>query len=224
VQNNVLILGHRGAAELPENTIPSFDKALKNGAHGFELDVRQTSDHKLVVVHGSVVGSKSVQSSTYDEIRNLDNGFEIPLLEEVLKKFGKIAYLDIELKLPGFEEAAIELLRSYADPERTLISAFDTDSLAKVQDLFPELQLGYIYNRTQDEEARHNCSIEVVIPQFRLASRELIAEVHDEGLKVFAWTVNDENEIERLLELGVDGIISDYPEKVAAVVSRKARK
>jgi glycerophosphoryl diester phosphodiesterase len=222
VQNNVLILGHRGAAELPENTIPSFDKALKNGAHGFELDVRQTSDHKLVVVHGSVVGSKSVQSSTYDEIRNLDNGFEIPLLEEVLKKFGKIAYLDIELKLPGFEEAAIELLRAYADPERTLISAFDTDSLAKVQDLFPELQLGYIYNRTQDEEARHNCSIEVVIPQFRLASRELITEVHEEGLKVFAWTVNDDNEIERLLELGVDGIISDYPEKVAAVVSRKS--
>lgn len=207
---------------MPENTIPSFDKALKNGAHGFELDVRQTSDHKLVVVHGSVVGSKSVQSSTYDEIRNLDNGFEIPLLEEVLKKFGKIAYLDIELKLPGFEEAAIELLRAYADPERTLISAFDTDSLAKVQDLFPELQLGYIYNRTQDEEARHNCSIEVVIPQFRLASRELITEVHEEGLKVFAWTVNDDNEIERLLELGVDGIISDYPEKVAAVVSRKS--
>jgi glycerophosphoryl diester phosphodiesterase len=224
VHNNVLILGHRGAAELPENTIPSFDKALKNGAHGFELDVRQTSDHKLVVVHGSVVGSKSVQSSTYDEIRNLDNGFEIPLLEEVLKKFGKIAYLDIELKLPGFEEAAIELLRAYADPERTLISAFDTDSLAKVQDLFPELQLGYIYNRTQDEEARHNCSIEVVIPQFRLASRELITEVHEEGLKVFAWTVNDDNEIERLRELGVDGIISAYPEKVAAVVSRKSAK
>lgn len=224
MDNNVLILGHRGAAELPENTIPSFDKALVNGAHGFELDVRQTADHKLVVIHGSVAGSKSVQSSTYDEIRNLENGFEVPLLEEVLKRFAKTAYLDIELKLAGFEEAAVELLRAYADPERTLISAFDTDSLAKVQDLFPELQLGYIYNRTQDEEARHNCSIEVVIPQFRLASRELIAEVHDEGLKVFAWTVNDENEIERLLELGVDGIISDYPEKVAAVVSRKARK
>lgn len=224
MNKNVLILGHRGAAELPENTIPSFDKALKNGAHGFELDVRQTADHKLVVVHGSVVGSKSVQSSPYEEIRQLDNGFEVPLLEEVLKRFAKTAYLDIELKSAGFEEAAIELLRKYADPERTLISAFDTDSLAKVQDLFPELQLGYIYNRTQDEEARHNCSIEVVIPQFRLASRELITEVHDEGLKVFAWTVNDESEIERLIDLGVDGIISDYPEKVAAVVSRRAGK
>jgi glycerophosphoryl diester phosphodiesterase len=224
VENKVLILGHRGAAELPENTIPSFDKALKNGAHGFELDVRQTADHKLVVVHGAVVGSKAVQSSSYDEIRTLDDGFEVPLLEEVLKRFAQSAYLDIELKAAGFEGAAVELIRSYGNPETTLISAFDTDTLAKIQELFPELQLGYIYNRTQDEEARHNCSIEVVIPQFRLASRELISEVHEEGLKVFAWTVNEESEIERLLDLGVDGIITDFPEKVAAVLSRNSRK
>lgn len=222
MDKNVLILGHRGAADIPENTIPSFEKALKQGADGFELDVRQTADKKLVVVHGSVVGSNSVQSANYDEIRQLDGGYEVPLLEEVLKKFAKDAYLDIELKTPGYEEDAVELLRAYADPERTLISAFDTDSLTKVLDLFPELQLGYIYNRTQDEEARHNCPIEVVIPQFRLASRELISEVHNEGLKVFAWTVNEDNEIRRLLELGVDGLITDHPEKVVAVVSRKS--
>ena len=224
MDNKVLILGHRGAAELPENTIPSFDQALRNGAHGFELDVRQTSDHKLVVVHGAVVGSKAVQSSNYEEIRKLDDGFEVPLLEEVLKRFSQSAFLDIELKSPGFEAAAVELIRANGNPEKTLISAFDTDTLAKIQDLFPDLQLGYIYNRTQDEEARHNCPIEVVIPQFRLASRELISEVHEEGLKVFSWTVNEEAEIERLLDLGVDGIITDYPEKVAAVVSRNSRK
>jgi glycerophosphoryl diester phosphodiesterase len=224
VDNKVLILGHRGAAELPENTIPSFAKALENGAHGFELDVRQTADHKLVVVHGAVVGSKAVQSSNYDEIRKLDNGFEVPLLEEVLKKFAQNAFLDIELKSVGFEQAAVDLIRSFGNAQTTLISAFDPETLSKVQDLFPDLQLGYIYNRTQDEEARHNCPIEVVIPQFRLASRELISEVHDEGLKVFAWTVNEEAEIERLLDLGVDGLITDYPEKVAAVVSRNSRK
>jgi glycerophosphoryl diester phosphodiesterase len=224
VDNNVLILGHRGAAELPENTIPSFQKALENGAHGFELDVRQTADHKLVVVHGAVVGSKAVQSSNYDEIRQLDNGFEVPLLEDVLKKFAQHAFLDIELKAVGFEQAAVDLIRSFGNSQTTLISAFDPETLTKVQDLFPDLQLGYIYNRTQDEEARHNCPIEVVIPQFRLASRELISEVHEEGLKVFAWTVNEEAEIERLLDLGVDGLITDYPEKVAAVVSRNSRK
>jgi glycerophosphoryl diester phosphodiesterase len=83
-----------------------------------------------------------------------------------------------------------------------------------VHELLPELQLGYIYNRTQDEEARHNCPVDVVIPQFRLASRELIEEVHDEGLTVWAWTVNDEEEVRRLVNLGVDGLITDHPDKV----------
>ena len=212
-----LILGHRGAAQLPENTVPSFTKALELGAHGFELDVRQTGDDKLVVVHGSVVGTLAVQASSYEQIRELPDGFEIPLFEEVLKKFGRKAFLDIELKTPGFEQAAVDLIRKHCDPAKVLVSAFHPEALSKVYDLFPEIELSFIYNRTQDEESRHNCPVDVVKPQFRLASRELIEEVHDEGLRVIPWTVNDESEMRRLINLGVDGMISDYPEKVAAV-------
>ena len=212
-----LILGHRGADQLPENTVPSFQKALDLGADGFELDVRQTADDKLVVVHGSVVGTLAVQASAYEQIRKLPDGFEIPLLEEVLKKFGRQAFLDIELKTPGFEKAAMDLIRDHCDPAKVLVSGFDPEALSKVYDLFPEIELGFLYNRTQDEESRHNCPVDVVKPQFRLASRELIAEVHDEGLRVIPWTVNDESEMKRLINLGVDGIISDFPEKVAEV-------
>ena len=214
----VLNIGHRGAAELPENTIPSFRKALEQGADGFELDVRKTADGKLVVIHPSVVEHHSVQASSYAEIRKLPDGFEIPLLKDVLTKFGKKTFLDIEFKVPGFEEEAIELIVKHGDPSNTMISAFDTDTLNKVHDLSPELQLGYIYNRTQDEESRHNAPIDYVIPQFRLASRELISDVHDEELKVMAWTVNDEAEMKRLLSLGVDGIITDYPAVLAKVL------
>ena len=213
----VLILGHRGAASLPENTVPSFEKALELGAHGVELDVRQTGDGKLAVVHGSVVGSRAVQSSTYDQICKLPKGFEVPLLEDVLKTFGKKTFLDIELKTAGFEEQAVEMIRKHADPEKVLVSGFHPEVLTKVNDLFPEIQLGFIYNRTQDEESRHNCPIDVVIPQFRLASRELVEEVHDEGLRVIPWTVNEDREIKRLLGLGVDGVITDYPENVVAL-------
>ena len=112
---DVLILGHRGAASLPENTIPSFEKALEQGADGVELDVRRTADGKLAVVHGSVVGTRAVQASTYDQIRKLKKGFEVPLLEDVLKIFGKKTFLDIELKTPGFEEQAVEMIREYAE-------------------------------------------------------------------------------------------------------------
>ena len=218
----VLNFGHRGAAEVPENTIPSFRKALEQGADGLELDVRKTADGKLVVIHPSVVEHHSVQSSSYEDIRKLPDGFEIPLLKDVLAKFGKKTFLDVEFKVPGFEEEAIALITKHGDPSNTMISAFDTDTLNKVHDLSPALQLGYIYNRTQDEESRHNAPIDYVIPQFRLASRELISEVHDEELKVMAWTVNDEAEMKRLLTLGVDGIITDYPAVLANVLNSKA--
>ena len=218
---DLLILGHRGAATLPENTIPSFEKALELGADGVELDVRQTADGQLAVIHGLVVGPHSVQGSTYQKIRKLKKGFEVPLLEDVLKIFGKKTFLDIELKTPGFEEQAVDLIREHADPAKVLVTAFYPEALSKVKGLFPEIRLGYIYNRTQDEESRHNCPVDVVIPQFRLASRELIEEVHEEGLTVIPWTVNEDREITRLLGLGVDGFITDYPEKVVALTRDK---
>ena len=80
----ILNLGHRGAAEVLENTIPSFEKALDHGADGVELDVRKTADDQLVVVHPPVVAGHAVQSSNYDEIRKLPGGLEVPLLKDVL--------------------------------------------------------------------------------------------------------------------------------------------
>lgn len=198
--------------------MPSFHKALELGAHGFELDVRLTGDGKLVVVHNAVVGGHAVQTSNYADIRQLPDGYEIPLFEEVLTTFGRRAFLDIELKSPGFEQEALGLIERHCDLAQTVLSSFHPQILLKVRQLAPELPLGFIYNRTQEEEIRHNCPIEFVIPQFRLASRDLITDVHSEGLKVFAWTVNDTQEASRLMDLGIDGLISDNPEMLVQLV------
>lgn len=214
------IIGHRGAHGHPENTIPSFERAIELGADGVELDVRRSKDGKLIVVHGSVAGGLAVKSNPYARYRDLPNGYQIPLFEDVLKSLSGRTFLDIELKEPGFEEQAIELIKEHADPARVMISGFHTAMLNKVYDLLPDIRLGFIYNRTQDEELRHNSPIDFVIPQFRLASRVLIEEVHDEDLQVFAWTVNDEAEMRRLLALGVDGIITDKPGLLAEVLGR----
>jgi len=214
------IIGHRGAEGPPENTIAAFERALELGVDGIELDVRASGDGHLIVVHDSVVNDVSVKSSPYESFRELADGHYVPLFEEVLEKFGKKTFLDIELKHSGIEEGAVELIKKYTVPEKTMISGFDVKSLQKVHDLLPKLQLGFIFNRTQDEESRHQCPIDVVIPQFRLASRQLIEEVHDEGLQVWAWTVNDEAEIKRLSALGVDGFITDHPDRVAAAIGR----
>ena len=216
----ILNLGHRGAAEVAENTIPSFEKALEHGADGIELDVRKTADGELVVVHLPVVAGRAVQSSSYEEIRQLRDGLEVPLLKDVLRQFRKQTFLNIEFKETGYEEEAIGLILKHGDPANTMISAFHPETLTKVHELSPALQLGYIYNRTQDEESRHNAPIDYVIPQFKLASRELISDVHDEELQVLAWTVNEEAEMKRLIDLGVDGLITDYPERLAKVLAR----
>ncbi len=216
--SKVLIIGHRGAAGHTENTIPAFESALEQGAKAIEMDVRQTGDDLLVVAHPSVINDCSVQSSRYEEFKNLGDGSEVPLLETVLHKFGKKTFLNIEFKQEGFEEQAVALIAKYCNPEKTMVSAFSTNTLIKVHELLPGIQLGYIYNRTQDEAARHNCPVDVVIPQFRLASRELIEEVHDEGLQVWAWTVNEDEEIKRLVRLGVDGLITDFPGRVKAIL------
>lgn len=219
---SLLNIGHRGAAgHAPENTIPGFRKALDLGADGFELDVRLTADAKLVVVHNPVAGGHAVQNSTYADIKSLNGQHEIPLLEDVLAAFGRRAFLDIELKAPGFEQAAVELIEKHCDRSRTVITSFHPQTLIKVRQITPDWQLGFIYNRTQDEETRHNCPIDVVVPQFRLASRDLIESAHSEGLKVFAWTVNDRQEASRLIDLGVDGLISDYPEMIAELLKGK---
>ncbi len=215
----MLNIGHRGAAgHVPENTVPGFHKALELGADGFELDVRLTGDGKLIVVHNAVVNGHAVQSSPYADVRLVANGYEIPLLEDVLVTFGKRALLDIELKTPGFEETAIAMIEKYCDLSRTVLSSFHSQTLIKARQVMPDLQLGLIYNRVQDEETRHNCPVDVVVPQFRLASRDLIEQVHAEGLRIFAWTVNDRQEAARLMEMGIDGLISDYPEMVAELI------
>jgi glycerophosphoryl diester phosphodiesterase len=221
----VLIIGHRGAAgHLPENTMPGFHKAMELGADGFELDVRVTADAKLIVVHGAVVGGHAIQSSPYSDVKQLPDGYEIPLLKDVLAAFGRKAYLDIELKTPGIEEAALALIEKHCDKARTLISTFHAQTLLKVRQLAPDLQLGFIYNRSQDEETRHNCPVDIVIPQFRLASRDLISQCHTEGLKVFAWTVNDRQEAQRLIDFGIDGLISDFPEMLVALTKPHKKK
>ncbi len=216
----VRIIGHRGAHGHPENTIPSFERALEQGADGVELDVRESGDGQLVVVHSPVAGGLAVKSNDYESFRELPDGYEIPLFEDVLKTLAGRTFLDIELKEPGFEAAAVQLIQQYADPKHVMVSGFHTAMLNKVHELLPKLRLGFIFNRTQDEESRHNSPIDFVIPQFRLASRELIEEVHDEDLQVYAWTVNDESEMRRLLSLGVDGIITDDPGLLARVLGR----
>jgi len=215
-----LLLGHRGARPLPrigarsedfppENTIPAFDCALGNGCDGFEFDVRFTRDRRAVLCHDPQLDGKEISATDYSDLLRGRN--ELACLEDVLARFGNAAYLDIEVKVGGHEEQVIGALRAKPPSRGHVVSSFFTGVLVRLRELDATLPLGYICDRPKDVKLWTELPIAVFIPQYELVSQDMIDEVHRRGLKLFAWTMNQESDLLRLADWGVDGLISDDP-------------
>ncbi len=231
-----LIIAHRGASgELPENTLPAFAGAIEAGAQMCELDVQLTRDGVAVVIHDQTVdrttnGAGPVAAMTLSEIRRLDAGARfsaafagtrIPTLEEVLKLVHGRCALDGELKSPGVEREVCRLLRAHDRMDDTIVSSFDWDALAAARRLEPALGLGVLAEA--DLEAMFETALRLralsVNPRYNLVIPSLIERAHRAGLKMLVWTVDNATDIKRLLALGVDGIMTNYPSRLAALLA-----
>jgi glycerophosphoryl diester phosphodiesterase len=201
-----LLLGHRGARRYaPENSLSAFDLALEHGCDGFEFDVRQTADGRALICHNPRLAGLEVARNTYTDICPPAGG--PPCLEHVLARFASRAFLDIELKVAGLEDAVIVCLRESPARRGYVVSSFFPDVVRAVA--ARGLATGFICD-TQRELARWTgLPGEYVIPHYKLVNRRLVEEIHAGGRKVFVWTVNDERQMRRLAEWGVEAIISD---------------
>jgi glycerophosphoryl diester phosphodiesterase len=217
-----LLLGHRGVRpvrrfgvrssqrDLPaENTVAAFEYALASGADGFEFDVRFTRDGRAVLCHDPQIDGKDVATTDYSDLRRADN--QLACLEDTLAHFGNLAYLDLELKAGGDEEAMVAALRSSLPKRGYVLSSFLPDVLLRIHDLDAEVPLGYICQHRPDVERWTELPIAAFIPHHKLVSRRLLEEVHGRGVRLITWTVNHELELLRLAGWGVDGLISDDP-------------
>jgi len=213
-----LLLGHRGARRYaPENTLPAFDLALEHGCDGFEFDVRLTSDGRAVICHDPTLGSIEVACHTYTEI--YPRAGHPPCLEHVLARFASRAFLDIELKVAGLEHTVFTCLQESPPKRGYVASSFSADVVKALAER--GLVTGFICD-TQRELARWTgLPGEYVIPHYKLIDRPLIEEIHASGRKAFTWTVNDERQMRRLAEWGVDGIISDDTALLAKAFSQE---
>ncbi len=229
-----LLLGHRGARlpHLPENTLAAFDLALQVGCDGFEFDVRASRDRQLVVVHDARVCGLEVAGSTYAELqqswqegtvprlpltqrRSLSHEqLALPCLQDVLQRYGGRAFLDIELKVEGLEEGVLRELRRHSPP-RFVISSFLPSVLRSLAEEDSSLPLGLICDSAGQLSQWPNLPVSFVIPHYKLASKELIDDLHASGKKAVVWTVNREEQMRQLTEWGADGIVSDHPEMLA---------
>jgi len=235
----VKIIAHRGASGYaPENTLASFRHALKLGAAAIELDVQQTKDGRLAVIHDLDLKRtaglrKSLGAATSAELASLDagswfdpkfSGEKIPMLDQVLKLCdagGRKIELHLEIKqgkkpYPGIEAKVLELLSSKGDwLKRTVISSFDHPTLRRARDLSSKARLGYLVGTTGksaalEEAAQLRC--ESMQLSRRQADAAWIGGIHNNGMKALVYTINEAAELRRLAALGVDGVFSNFPD------------
>jgi len=203
-----LLLGHRGARAvktIPENTIRSFDLALKHGCDGFEFDVRLASDGNAVICHDAEAGGVLISEATHNQLR-------LPRLDQVLAHYAARAFLNIELKVAGLESALLIALAQSPPQRGYVVSSFLPDVLSSLRLRDPQIPLGFICDRRRELDRWRELPIQYVVPHYSLVTAALVQQVHDERKILFTWTVNDKAAMLRLAEWNVDGIISDETE------------
>jgi glycerophosphoryl diester phosphodiesterase len=209
-----LLLGHRGARgqkSFAENTLAAFDFALAQGCDGFEFDVRLTADGEAVVCHDEKVRNLHVAGSTAEQLR-------LPLLRDVLSRYRRTAFLDIELKVAGLEMLTADLLRGFQPQRGFVVSSFIPEVLDSLHKIDSQMPLGIVCETQRQFSRRAALPIDYVILHRRLVRRRVVAEIHAHGKKLVVWTVNLPADIRRFVRWGVNGIVSDKPDEVVRSV------
>lgn len=225
----ILKIGHRGAKGYePENTLISFEKAIEMGADGIELDVHLSLDGHLIVIHDETIdrttnGKGVVNQLTLQELKSfrINDKHEIPTLEEVLDLVNQRCFVNIELKNQDTAEKVVSLMEHYISDKKWnhsqfIVSSFDWNALQQVRFLNDDIRIGVLTETDLDlaiSFARF-MKAEALHPDFQLLTDDYVSKIQEKGILVFPWTVNEKEAIERMKSFQVDGIITDFLDRV----------
>jgi glycerophosphoryl diester phosphodiesterase len=256
-----IVVGHRGASgELPENTLPAFERALSQGAVMLETDAHLSRDGEVVLSHDPLVdrtteGSGAIEAYTLAELQRLDAGYrfspdggasfphrgkgiQIPTLREALERFPGIRFnIEIKRNAPALIDATVRIVAEAKRAETTLLAAAEDDTMLALRARLAETglrpamgaALGDIVAFVRAAEAGVAPPPEPMAlqipPSFAgnpLVTPELLEFAHRHDVQVHVWTINDEDEMRSLLDLGVDAVMSDFPALLRKVVDERA--
>lgn len=231
-QKNFTIMAHRGdVGSGVENTLGAFEGAIAAGADYIELDILQTKDHKLAVIHDENLKRLSGQNVnvfdlTLEELQRIqlrENGFKghVSSLDEVIEFAKGRIRLNIELKTHGHESkdyvrSFIETIRRHHVENNIIVQSLEYKLVQEVKELAPDLKVGYIIYATFAPVERFNADFFVIEESF--ATPRLIATAHLADKPLYVWTVNAIEQVERFYTLGVNGIITDIPAEARETV------
>lgn len=226
----VLNFAHRGASgEYPENTMLAFEKAIEMGCDGIETDVHLSKDGALVLIHDETVDRTTsakgyVGDFTAEELSRLG----VPSLEQllVLAKHWHIG-LNIEIKngrtwYDGIEERLIETLKKYHFTNQTILSSFNHYAMVKCKMLCPEIKTGLLYIEALYKPEKYCAYVgaDAIHPNYIVLNQQVVDEIHACGFKVHPYTVNSERAMNSMVKLGVDMIITNYPDRLKLLLKK----
>ncbi|MDC6365514.1 MULTISPECIES: glycerophosphodiester phosphodiesterase [Flavobacteriaceae] len=224
-----LVIGHRGAmGHETENTLASIQKALDLGVDMIEIDVFRIKSGEIAVFHDERVerltnGGGNIEEYNVSDMKQLilDGNHKIPLLQDVLKLINNQVALNIELK--GADTAdRVNFITDYYIKEKGwaldnfIISSFKWDELKRMRELDSEIKIAVLTDEDPLDAiaVAKELNAEAINPNFKTLTEENTAKIHEAGLKIYTWTVNEPEDIEKMKNYGVDGIITNYPERV----------
>lgn len=232
-----LVCAHRGRSGVfPENTMAAYEAGVEIGADFMELDVRRTADGEIVCIHDATVnrttdGEGAVAEMTLDQVQALDAGSwlddefageRIPLLIDVLEQIAPRLVVDIEIKQREIAEQVVEIIQETDAVRRVTVVSFDLDDLRAAKAAEPALGCGLITSGPDDEKGQTvptliasalECGANFISCSHRAVTPEMVRECHLMGLALMAWTMDEPEDIQRMIEMQVDGLVSNYPER-----------
>jgi len=232
------VIGHRGALGLaPENTFAGFDLALEMGVDGIETDVQRTKDGKLVLFHDDDLdrttnGTGVLQETTWQELQQLDAGSwfddkyvheHIPLLIEVLQRYGTRTSFDLEIKQNGIEYEVLKLVEQLKLLDRIVFTSRDFLTVCNIKEKNPLAQVGYLTSDFSKDNLERviKAKIQCFCPRAEKVTKHLVDQWRSFGLFVRACGVNNTQIMRNAIQACVDGMTFDYPNLLLKELGRE---
>lgn len=237
-----LNIAHRGfSGKYPENTMMAFNEAIKAGCDGIETDLQMTKDGVIVICHDETInrttdGEGYIVEYNYEDLRKVDAGIRfgqefinerIPNLDEFfeLVKY-KNLFINLELKnniikYKNLEEEVIKKIYEYKLERNVILSSFNHYSMVKVKEIDNKIKTGLLYcaNLYKVHDYAIGLKADALHPFYGAVMEEkIVKEIKGRGIMINTYTVNEEAHMKALINLGVDGIITNYPDKLKAIL------